>query len=74
MIRVFRISQKKMGENGEIIRFLCFFYEIVRFFLFFFFLEDLWGAYEWTWDIVDFFLKEFTVPFKVIARNFRNSK
>ena len=37
--------------------------------------KDLWGAYEWTWDIVDFFLcKVFTVPFKVIARNFRKSK
>ena len=19
--------------------------------------KDLWGAYEWTWDIVDFFVK-----------------
>ena len=25
MIRVFRISQKKMGENGEIVRFLWYF-------------------------------------------------
>ena len=25
MIRVFRISQKKMGENGEIFRFLWYF-------------------------------------------------
>ena len=25
MIRVFRISQKKMGEIGEIVRFLCYF-------------------------------------------------
>ena len=36
--------------------------------------KDLWGAYGWTWDVVDFFVKVFTVPFKVIARNFRNSK
>ena len=37
-------------------------------------IKDLWGAYGWTWDIVDFFFKVFTVPFKVIARNFQNSK
>ena len=29
--------------------------------------KDLWGAYEWTWGIVDFLWKVFTVPFKVLA-------
>ena len=24
--------------------------------------KDLWGAYEWTWDIVDFFVKSIHCP------------
>ena len=39
-----------MGENGEIVRF----YGISK--------KDLWGAYEWTWDIVDFFVKSIHCP------------
>ena len=51
MIRVFRISQKKkMGENGEIVRFLWYFE------------KDLRGAYGWTWDIVDFCVKSIHCP------------
>ena len=23
--------------------------------------KDLWGAYEWTWDIVDFFCKKYSL-------------
>ena len=23
--------------------------------------KDLWGAYEWTWDIVDFFCEKYSL-------------
>ena len=54
MIRVFRISQKKICENGEIVRFLWYFMVFRK--------KDLWGAYGWTWDIVDFFMKSIHCP------------
>ena len=54
MIRVFRISQKKMGENGEIVRFLWYFMVFRK--------KDLWGTFGWTWDIVDFFVKSIHCP------------
>ena len=49
-------KKKKMGENGEIIVRSIFmvFYGISK--------KDLWGAYEWTWDIVDFFVKSIHCP------------
>ena len=39
-----------MGENGEIVRFSWYFE------------KDLLGAYEWTWYIVDFFVKSIHCP------------
>ena len=56
MIRVFRISQKKWMKMVKLFDF----YGILK--------KDLWGAYEWSWDIVDFLWKVFTVPFKVISK------
>ena len=44
MILVFRISQKKLVEMVKLFDF----YGISK--------KDLWRAYGWTWDIVDFYL------------------
>ena len=42
-----------MGENGEIVDF----YGIL-----WYFERGLLGAYGWTWDIVDFFVKSIHCP------------
>ena len=53
MIRVFRISQKKGEKMVKLFDFMVF-YGISK--------KDLWGAYGWTWDIVDFFVKSIHCP------------
>ena len=32
--------------------------------------KDLWGAYEWTWDIVDFFVKSIHCPLQGDSKKF----
>ena len=32
--------------------------------------KDLWGANEWTWDIVDFFVKSIHCPFQDDSKKF----
>ena len=49
MIRVFRISQKKWVKMVKLFDF----YGISK--------KDLWGAYGGTWDIVDFFVKKYSL-------------
>ena len=48
VIRVFRISQKKGVKMVKLFNF----YGISK--------KDLWGAYEWTSDIVDFFCEKYS--------------
>ena len=32
--------------------------------------KDLWGAYEWTWDIIDFFVKSIHCPLQGDRKKF----
>ena len=57
---------KKMGENGEIVRFLWYFM-VFRKRTYGELMSGLGKSLIFLWKV-------FTVPFKVIARNFRNSK
>ena len=58
MIRVFRISQKKWVKMVKLLNF----YGISK--------KELWGAYGWTWDIVDFFVKSIHCPLQGDSKKF----